>query len=280
MAHEKLTPRQWASDRLERLEDLSISKVVPSALTLLGLCSGATAIRFALIQDWKEAVAAIFCAMLFDMLDGRAARWLGADSRFGGHLDSLADLVSFGLAPAMVVYTWSLSQMGVAGWIAALIFCVCSAIRLARFNVETARDEGATQSHPYFIGLPTPAAACVMLLPLLLSFEFSNDLVRNPMFCVALIAITSVLMVSRVPTPSLKYTRLNRQGWIATVMFVGVLVPLAIYVPWATLVVGLLIYLATIPFVIRTSNVEAGSAQPPSSVPTPSEVTGGLVPPG
>src|SRR5882672_4956156 len=135
MAHEKLTPRQWASERLERLEDLSVSKIVPSALTLLGLCSGATAILFALIQDWKGAVAAIFCAMLFDMLDGRAARWLGADSRFGAQLDSLADLVSFGVAPTVIIYTWSLWRMGEAGWIAALIFCTCSAIRLARFNV-------------------------------------------------------------------------------------------------------------------------------------------------
>src|SRR5579864_8490991 len=104
MADERLTPRQWASERLERLEDrledLSISRVVPSALTLLGLCSGATAIQFTLEGDWRSAVLAIFCAMIFDMLDGRAARLLGADSRFGVQLDSLADLVSFGIAPA------------------------------------------------------------------------------------------------------------------------------------------------------------------------------------
>jgi CDP-diacylglycerol--serine O-phosphatidyltransferase len=95
------------------------------------------------------AVAAIFCAMLFDMLDGRAARWLGADGRFGAQLDSLADLMSFGLAPAVVMYAWSLSRMD-AGWTAALIFCACSAIRLARFNVESSRDEGATPSSPWF----------------------------------------------------------------------------------------------------------------------------------
>ena len=124
MADERLTPRQWASERLERLEDrledLSVSRIIPSALTLLGLCSGLTSIRFALVEDWRRAVAAIFCAMLFDMLDGRAARWLGADSRFGVQLDSLADLVSFGVAPAVLAYTWSLSQMDTAGWIAAL----------------------------------------------------------------------------------------------------------------------------------------------------------------
>jgi CDP-diacylglycerol--serine O-phosphatidyltransferase len=162
MFRERMTPRQWASarlerleDRLERLEDLSISKVIPSALTLLGLCAGVTTIRFVLLEQWKGAVIAIFCAMVFDMLDGRAARWLGADSRFGAQLDSLADLVSFGVAPTVIIYTWSLWRMGDAGWVAAVIFCACSAIRLARFNVQAARDEGATHSFPY-TGLPTP----------------------------------------------------------------------------------------------------------------------------
>src|SRR3954469_238415 len=147
MLHERRTPRQWASerlerleDRLERLEDLSISRVIPSALTLLGLSAGLTAIRLVLNENWKGAVVALFCAMVFDMLDGRAARWLGADSRFGAQLDSLADLVSFGVAPTVVLYTWSLWAMGDAGWIAALIFCACSAIRLARFNIQAARD--------------------------------------------------------------------------------------------------------------------------------------------
>jgi CDP-diacylglycerol--serine O-phosphatidyltransferase len=253
MAHERLTPRQWASERLERLEDISISKIVPSALTLLGLCSGATSIVLVLSQHWKAAVTAIFCAMVFDMLDGRAARWLGADSRFGAQLDSLADLVSFGVAPAVVVYTWSLSQMGAAGWIAALIFCTCSAIRLARFNVEAARDEGATQTCPYFVGLPTPAAAGIMLLPLLLAFEFESALVRTPWFSLALIAFTSVLMVSRTPTPSLKFIRFNREGWMAAVLLMGV-GPLVIYFPWATLGLGLLIYVATIPFAMNRSH--------------------------
>src|SRR6201996_4544982 len=113
--------RQIVAARLEKLEDLSISKLVPSTLTLLGLCSGATAIRFALARDWHDAVAAIVFAMIFDMLDGRAARMLGADTRFGAQLDSLADLVSFGVAPGIVMYTWTLQRMGTAGWIAALI---------------------------------------------------------------------------------------------------------------------------------------------------------------
>ena len=188
MPVEKLTARQRMAERLEdiqaarqrvveRLEDISISKLVPSVLTLLGLCCGATAIRFALAQDWRHAVVAIIAAMVFDMLDGRAARAFGADTRFGAQLDSLVDLVSFGVAPGIIVFTWSLHDMGEAGWGAVLVFCACSAIRLARFNIQSAiaRDEGATQANPYFTGLPMPAAAFFAVFPLLLELS-----VRRP----------------------------------------------------------------------------------------------------
>ncbi len=151
--------RQIVAARLERLEDLSLSKLVPSFITLLALASGVTAIRFAVHGEWTSAVAFIIASMILDMLDGRAARMLGADSRFGAQLDSLADLVSFGVAPGIILYLWTLQQIGDRGWIASLVFCAAAAVRLARFNVEAARDEGATKSNPYFTGLPTPAAA-------------------------------------------------------------------------------------------------------------------------
>ena len=239
--------RQIVAARLEKLEDLSISKLVPSTLTLMGLCSGATAIRFALLAEWKTAVACVVLAMIFDMLDGRAARMLGADTRFGAQLDSLADLVSFGVAPGVIMYTWSLERMGPAGWAAALIFCACSAIRLARFNVQSVRDEGASKSNPYFTGLPTPAAACMMLLPLLISFQWDGQTVREPWVVGVMIAITSALMVSRLPTPSVKHMRLSREHRFLAGLCGGILVMLLIIWPWATLTGGLLIYVATIP---------------------------------
>ncbi|MFO1247110.1 MAG: CDP-diacylglycerol--serine O-phosphatidyltransferase [Alphaproteobacteria bacterium] len=244
--------RQIVAARLERLEDLSIGKLIPSSITLLALCCGVTAIRFGLHEEWTTAVAFVIAAMILDMLDGRAARMLGADSRFGAQLDSLADLVSFGVAPGVIMYMWSLSKMGNAGWIASLIFCACAAIRLARFNVESVRDEGATKGNPYFTGLPTPAAACMMLLPLLVSFQFSDPLVREPWVSGIFIAITSVLMVSRLPTPSIKYMKLQRQHRVlAAIAFAG-LAALLIAWPWGTMTVGLLIYVATIPFAIFT----------------------------
>ena len=253
--------RQIVAARLERLEDLSIGKLVPSTLTLLALCSGVTAIRFGLEDEWTTAVTFVICAMILDMLDGRAARMLGADSRFGAQLDSLADLVSFGVAPGVIMYMWSLNAMGNAGWIAALIFCACAAIRLARFNVESVRDEGATKGNPYFTGLPTPAAACMMLLPLLISFQWNNPAIREPFVSGIFIAVTSVLMVSRIPTPSIKYMKLQRQHrYLAGLAFV-LLAGLLIAWPWATLTLGLLIYVGSIPFAVFTHHPRYAAKQ-------------------
>ena len=232
---------------VERLEDLSFAKLVPSMLTLLGLCSGATAIRFALSNDWRLAVAAVICAMLFDMLDGRAARMFGADTRFGAQLDSLADLVSFGVAPSVIVYMWSLSRLGDAGWIAALAFCTCSAIRLARFNIQPARDEGASEANPFFTGLPTPAAAGLVVLPMLLNFQSDDKMFRSPLFVGSLTAIASVCMVSRLPTPSIKYMHAPRRFQVAALSGLGIFITLLVAWPWATLTAGMLAYIASIP---------------------------------
>ena len=163
--------------------------------------------------------------------------------------------------------------MNGAGWVATLIFCTCSAIRLARFNVEAARDEGATHTYPYFVGLPTPAAAGIMLLPLLLSFEFGDAPVRNPLVGLAIIAFTSVLMVSRVPTPSLKHTKFSRDAWIAVGLLGAGLVTLGIYAPWGTLALGLAIYLATIPLVVHRSHAQREIMPPPAPVPIFSDDT-------
>ena len=238
--------------RLEKLEDISVSKLVPSFLTLLGMCSGLTAIRFASSGDWMPAVAAVVCAGIFDMLDGRAARILGADSRFGAQLDSLADIVSFGVAPAIIMFTWCLKDMGTPGWILALVFVAASATRLARFNVQAARDEGATNVRPYFTGLPTPAAAFMVLSPLLLSFQWDDPRIQNPAIAAVILALISGLMVSALPMPSLKYLKLPRRlrwlGWLAVAGLLACLV----FWPWATLTAALATYIATIPLAIFT----------------------------
>jgi CDP-diacylglycerol--serine O-phosphatidyltransferase len=255
--------RQIVAARLERLEDLSLAKLVPSFITLLALASGVTAIRFAVHGEWTSAVAFIIASMILDMLDGRAARMLGADSRFGAQLDSLADLVSFGVAPAIILYLWTLQQIGDRGWIASLVFCAAAAVRLARFNVEAARDEGATKSNPYFTGLPTPAAACMVLLPLLISFQWDDSFMIQPWISVLFIAVTSILMVSRLPTPSIKYMKLQRQHRVAAaIVFAGLAAALIAW-PWATMTVGLVIYVASIPFAIYAHHPRTAAKRVP-----------------
>lgn len=237
---------------------------VPSALTVLGLCCGATAIKFALSSSWKSAVAAIVLAAIFDAADGFVARAIGADSEFGAQLDSLADLVSFGIAPAMLVYLWMLNKAGSAGWAMALVFCVCCAIRLARYMIEAPEeDEALLAPHPpaparsgtgenrlsdnFFSGVPTPAAACLVLLPMIVSFQVAGPTFANPVLSMAVVAVTSLLMVSRLPTPSLKGIQLKRSARRALVAGCALLGLSAILFPWSTLTVGLIAYIASLP---------------------------------
>ena len=228
-------------------DDFPLGKMLPNGLTLLGLCSGTTAIRFAFGGQWKAAVVAIIFAAIFDALDGRVARLFHADSAFGAQLDSLADLVSFGIAPSVTVYLWSLYQAHGAGWAVALIYCACCAIRLARFNVEAAERDPLATPNPYFTGLPTPAAACLIMLPLLLSFQFGTHAFSAPLISAGVIGVMSVLMVSRVPTLSVKHIHIPRQLRSAIAGFAGLLICAAILWPWATMTTALFVYLATIP---------------------------------
>jgi CDP-diacylglycerol--serine O-phosphatidyltransferase len=228
-------------------DDFPFGKFVPNGLTLLGLCSGTTAIPFAFAGQWKAAVTAILFAAIFDALDGRVARLFRVDSAFGAQLDSLADLVSFGIAPSVLVYLWSLHHAQSAGWAVALIFCACCAVRLARFNVEAAARDPLDPPNPHFIGLPTPAAACLILLPMLLGFQFHSPAFANPLLNAFVMAVMSLLMVSRVPTLSIKHLHIPKAMRPAIVGFVGLLFSFAILWPWATMTAALLVYLATIP---------------------------------
>ena len=238
----------------ELREDFPLGRFIPSGLTLLGLCCGATAIRFAMLGNWHAAVAAVVLAAIFDLLDGRIARLFGVDSKFGAQLDSLADLVSFGIAPSVIVYTWTLYQAKGAGWAAVLVFCTCCAIRLARFNVESETHDPDEPGEPYFTGVPTPAAACLILLPMLLGFQFSDKLFSDPLLSAAMIALMSCLMVSRLPTPSLKNLHIPRWLRAPLVALAGAMIGAAIIWPWSTLTVALLLYLVSLPIAIASFN--------------------------
>src|SRR5450432_4561608 len=156
--------------RRRRFKAIPVRTLVPNVITLLALCAGLTAIRLAVEDKLEWAVAAIVFAALLDGIDGRVARMLKGTSRFGAELDSLADFVNFGVAPALILYFWGLQELKSAGWIAALVFAICAALRLARFNVMIEDPDRPAWAGNYFVGMPAPAGAITVLLPIYLNF--------------------------------------------------------------------------------------------------------------
>jgi CDP-diacylglycerol--serine O-phosphatidyltransferase len=226
--------------------------MVPNFFTLLGLCAGLTSIRMSIEGRYEFALAAIVFAALLDGLDGRIARLLKASSRFGAELDSLADFVNFGVAPAIMIFTWGgLGEQKSLGWIAVMIFALASALRLARFNAALDEDRPKWQSN-YFLGIPTPAAAIVVLLPVYLS-HLDIDL-RASAWSLNLVLVYTIaigaMMVSIIPTYSGKLLgeRIGRE-WVLPIFILSMsAVAYLLTYPFATLTVASLLYLAAIPW--------------------------------
>jgi len=222
--------------------------LIPNIFTLLGLCAGLTAIRMAIEHRWDLAVAALVFAAFLDGIDGRIARLLKASSRFGAELDSLADFVNFGVAPAIIIFNWALDDLRSMGWIAVLIYAVCAALRLARFNVALERSDLPAWKSAYFVGVPAPAGALLLLLPIYaqdLGFHLPS---LTPLALVYTLAI-ALLMVSRVPTFSGKMLgqRIAREYVPPVFVLVALFIALLLTYPSLTLAVGSVIYLALIP---------------------------------
>src|SRR5579863_7324563 len=185
---------QMRGMRVRRIQEHSFNRLVPNVLTLLALCAGMTAIRFALHGNFQAAVYAIIVAGVLDGLDGRVARLLKVTSRFGAELDSLSDFVSFGVAPATVLYLWTMSALYSIGWAIVLFYAVCCALRLARFNTQLIA-EPAPQAAGYFTGVPAPAGAWLVLMPLYASFEWGDWIIRSPYLSALWISGVASLMV-------------------------------------------------------------------------------------
>ncbi|MFM2045684.1 MAG: CDP-diacylglycerol--serine O-phosphatidyltransferase [Pseudomonadota bacterium] len=235
--------------RPPRLRGLTINKLLPNMLTLSALAAGMTGMRFALEGRFKEAVIAIAVAAVFDGLDGRIARLLNAQSKFGEELDSLSDVVSFGVAPAMILYLWSLGQAGTFGWIACLLLGVCAALRLARFNTMLgAAAEKPPWAYNYFTGVPAPAAAGLALLPLIATLEVGPGWFDSPWLVTPWAVFVSALMISAIPTFSMKGMRIPQRYVVFVLLGVGVLAAALVSAPWATLAVIALIYVGSLPF--------------------------------
>ena len=238
-------------ERRRRLRSLPINHLLPNVLTVLALCAGMTSMRFALQERWEPAVLAIVVAGVLDGLDGRIARLLHGATRFGAELDSLSDFIAFGVAPALLLYLWSSAELGGFGWIAALGYATCAALRLARFNVALDDTERPAWSGHFFTGVAAPAAAGLVLLPLMLSFTLGDLPWRSPILVTAWLFCVGWLMVSRVPTWSLKRVRVRREHILALLLLVGFAAAMTVSYPWLLLPAVGVFYLASMPFSIR-----------------------------
>jgi CDP-diacylglycerol---serine O-phosphatidyltransferase len=238
--------------RARRLSDLSINRMAPNVLTVLALCAGMTAIRFAMNANFIGAVFAIIVAGIFDGLDGRIARLLQSTSSFGAELDSLSDFISFGVAPASVLYLWTMSGLRGLGWAIVLFYAVCCALRLARFNTELGGDR-PDHLAPFFTGVPAPAGAGLVIVPMFLSFQWGDWLFRSPYLNAVTVTGVALLMVSKVPTVSLKRLRVPHHLVIPTLLGIGVLAAFVTTAPWPTLTAIGIVYVGSIPLTIRAS---------------------------
>ena len=240
------------SRRLRRLRGLSVNALIPNAVTVMGLCAGITAIRFAISERWELSVGLIFLAAIIDGLDGRIARVLKASSEFGAQLDSLSDFVCFGVAPALVLYLWTLNAGAGMGWTVSLLFAVCMALRLARFNASLGDPDREIWASYFFVGAPAPASSGIVLVPMILSFEFGDTILREPLLVAIYTICVSLLTVSTIPMFSGKGLKLRHQHLLPVLLLVGLLFTLMVGYPWYTLSLLIIGYICTIPFSIRS----------------------------
>jgi CDP-diacylglycerol--serine O-phosphatidyltransferase len=240
-------PSAW--HRRRRFKAIPVRVLLPNLITLLALCAGLTAMRMATENNMQLALAAIVFAALLDGIDGRVARLLKGTSRFGAELDSLADFVNFGVAPALILYFWGLHELKSAGWIAALVFAICAALRLARFNVMIDEPNQPFWAGNFFTGIPAPAGAITVLLPIyldLLGVPVNLVVVWLTFFYTLAIAL---LMVSRLPVFSGKRVGKRVPPEMVLPVFVVVVLFFALLIsyPWVVLTIGTLAYLVCLP---------------------------------
>jgi CDP-diacylglycerol--serine O-phosphatidyltransferase len=233
------------------------TKMLPNALTIAALCIGLTALRFGIDGRWTNAMTLVLIAAVLDGMDGMVARLLKASTPFGAELDSFSDFVSFGVSPAILLYLWNLQDAGPLGWIASLLLCVAVALRLARFNVKnmmpSTNPNEVPLSKSYFEGVPAPAGAILALLPMMLSFKifpeeeggFPSTLFPSVLVTLWVVFVAA-LMVSRLPTYSLKRLPLTQRHKIPALAFIALLVAALATDIWMTIVLLSLIYVGSI----------------------------------
>ena len=227
-----------------------IVKYVPNFVTLLSLSSGFTSIRFSLNNDWKIAIYLILIATIFDFFDGWFARKLKSNSNFGAELDSLSDFVSFGVAPSILIYLWSTHTLDSLGWAATLFYVICASLRLARFTAEIYITNKPIDHSEYFVGIPSPAAAGLILLPLFIFFEYDLDFLKNAYLNFFITIFIGFMLISKIPTISLKKIN-TKQKYKTLIFLIFVIISVALVSKiWLTLTIVSGIYLISIAYTI------------------------------
>ena len=226
---------------------LTLRAMTPNAITAAALCAGLTGIRFAITGDFKMAVAAVIGAGVLDGIDGRIARLLKAQSRFGAELDSLADNVSFGVAPALILFMWSLQEAPRWGWFAALAFAVSMALRLARFNARIDMPDEPRKTAGFLTGVPAPVGAGLVFLPMYLAFETNWPPVQDARLVGVWLIFVAFLAISNVPTLSWGKLRPPRSIRLALILLIGLIGAATLTEPWWTLIGICAVYLAMLP---------------------------------
>ena len=248
-------PQQLADSKTNKPKQrktLPFNKLFPNILTVLALCSGLTSIRFAIAEDWERSVIALVIACFLDGIDGLVARLLHGTTKFGAELDSLSDAISFGMVPSILLYLWAMQGAGTVGWALCLLFAVCCVLRLARFNTMVGDPGLPSWAHNYFTGVPSPAAAGLAILPMILSFYFEAGVFNSPLIVGVFLAAVSFLMVSKVPTFSVKKLRVPRQFALPMMIFIALFAGFMVTETWATLGLMGIVYIASIPFSVIT----------------------------
>ena len=264
--------------RRRRFRPIPVRMLVPNMITLLAICAGLTAIRLSTEGRMELAVAAIVFAAILDGIDGRVARMIKGQSKFGAELDSLADFVNFGVAPGLMLYFWQLHELGNAGWIAAMVFAISGGLRLARFNATMDDPNKPAFAANFFTGVPAPAGAITVLLPIYVAFL---ELGRAPAaLTAAYTLLIAFLMVSRLPVFSGKTKRMRVPPELVLPAFVAVIVFIALLIayPWHVLSIGTVLYLLALPLGYKSYRDQAralesagpadGEVSSPPSAPT------------
>ena len=233
-----------------------LAKYLPNTITLLSLCCGLSSIRYSILGEWETSILLIILAAVFDFFDGWFAKKLrGEGSSFGAELDSLSDVISFGVSPGVLIFLWSSYELGSLGWGVSLFFVICSALRLARFTADVYLAPKNIDSKIYFVGVPSPGAAGLSLLPVFFVFEFDILFFKNPYFNILNLSFVGFLMVSKIPTFSFKAIDFNHKysPWI--VLLIAITCVGLLSNVWMTLVILECIYLLSIIFTVIKNRI-------------------------